>query len=78
MSCEEWELTDICAASILAESQHGADSLGVSLLHEQLDDGLAIGLNQVLTLGSQRGGQQCAHILHSMDHFLLKQTNRSL
>lgn len=53
------------------ESQHCAHSLGVCLLHQQLNDGFAIGFNQVFTLATPRGGQVRAHLLHSMNHLLL-------
>jgi len=77
----ECELTDISTAGVIAESNHGADSLGVGLLHQQLDDGLAICLNQVFTLAGQRGGQECAHLLHSLNNLLLiqdRQVSRTL
>lgn len=75
--CQVYELTDICTSGLIAQCQHCADSLGVSLLHQQLNDCLAVGLNQVLTLRGQRFGQICAHLLHSLNHFLLKQKRES-
>ncbi len=75
---KEWELTNKCTARVIAECQHFADSLGVSLLDQQLNDGLAIGLNQVFTLCRESIGQVCAHLLHSLNHLLLRQRNRSV
>lgn len=65
-------LTDICAAGIVTQSQHGADSLGVGLLNQKLDDCRAISLDQILALGAQSGGQNGAHLLHSLNHFFLQ------
>lgn len=65
------ELTNICTASVVTESQHSADSLGVCLLHQQLDDGLAVRFHQVFALATQRGRQVRAHFLHSVNHLLL-------
>lgn len=77
MCGEERELTNKRAAGVIAECQHCADSLGVGLLHQQLNDGLAVGLNQVLTLARQSVGQKSTHLLHSFNHLLLRQTDVS-
>lgn len=69
---EEQQLTYISTVGIIAERQHCAHCFGVSLLHQQLNDGLAIGLNQVFTLTTQSGGQICAHLLNCFNHLLLK------
>lgn len=66
------KLTDNSPSLLVAECQHGADGLWVSLLHQKLDDGLAVGVNQVLALVAQGGGQICAHLLHSLNHLLLR------
>lgn len=47
-------LTDM--ADPIAESEEGADGFGIGLLHKQFNDGLAVGLNQVLALSSECGG----------------------
>lgn len=73
VSSEERQLTNISTVGIIAKRQHCAHCFGVSLLHQQLNDGLAIGLNQVLTLTTQSGGQICAHLLNCFNHLLLKQ-----
>lgn len=65
------ELTNICTAGIVTESQHCADSLGVCLLHQQLNDGFAVRFNQVFALAPYRGRQVRAHFLHSLNHLLL-------
>lgn len=66
-------LTNILTVGTVAERQHRAHSLGVGLLHQQLDNGLSVRFNQVLTLGSQGGGQNGAHRLHSVNNLLLVQ-----
>lgn len=71
----EGEPTNVSAVGVIAERQHCAHRFGVSLLHQQLNDGLSIGLNQVLALGIQTGWQVVAHRLNSFNHLLLKQTN---
>ncbi len=43
-------------ADPIAESEERADGFGIGLLHKQFNDGLAIGLNQVLALSSESGG----------------------
>ena len=65
------ERTDEGAAGVLAQPQHGAHSLGVGLLHQQLNDGLAVRLDQVPALSRQGGGQHGAHLLHRVDHVRL-------
>lgn len=74
---QERQLTYISTVGVIAERQHCAHCFGVSLLHQQLNDGLAIGLNQVLTLTTQSGGQICAHLLNCFNHLLLKQCQKS-
>lgn len=54
------ELTNVSAAGVIAERQHGAHCFGVSLLYQKLNDSLSIGLNQVLALGGQSAGQVVA------------------
>lgn len=63
------------AAGLLAEAEESADGFGVGFLHQQLNDGLSVGFNQVPALSCEGGGQDVAHLLHSLhDLFLIIQT----
>lgn len=68
------KLTDVESAGLFAQAQQHAHRLGVGLLHQQVNDGLAVGLDQVLTLGREGLGQHRAHLLHSGNHFRLPET----
>lgn len=71
----EGQPTNVGALDVVAECQKRADGFGVSLLYQQLNDGLSIGVNQVLALARQRARQVSAYRLHGFDHLLLKRTN---
>lgn len=65
-------LTHVSAAGIVAQAQHCADSLGVDLLHQQLDDGLSVCLDQVFALSGEGRGHKVTDLLHCLDYLLLE------
>lgn len=72
-----WKLTDEGMTRITAQPQNAADSLGISLLDQQLNDCLAIGIDQILALSRKGVRQEAAHFLHSLHHFFLKEHNKA-
>lgn len=69
------QLTNVGALHVIAERQNFAHRFGISLLHQQLNDGLPIGFNQVLALARQSGWQVIADRLDGFDHLLLKRAH---
>lgn len=71
----EGQPTNVGALDVVAECQKCAHRFGVSLLYQQLNDGLSIGVNQVLALARQGFWQERAYRLNGFDHLLLKRTD---
>lgn len=65
-------LTDM--ADPIAEPEERADRFGIGLLHEQFNDGLPVGVNKILALSRERGGQNITDFLHSLHNLFLKFT----
>ena len=46
-----------------AKAQELADSVGLDLLHKEVDDGRGVGINEALTLRTNGVREQAAHLL---------------